>query len=214
MTFWQKIGASLLYYVVTAYCFTWRYKFKNRYLYEDLVKAGKRPVVAIWHDQLLICTHLERHTGLVGIASDSKDGELISFALERWGYHMARGSSTRGGVKAAINAIKQCKKYGVPCAITVDGPLGPRHVAKSGAVFIAKNLDGIIIAGVINTKHFIRFNSWDKFILPLPFAKIEITYAQPIYLDSETNEEAMEKGRLILQKTMTELTYEASPFHI
>lgn len=214
MTFWQKIGAYLLYYAVTAYCFTWRYTFKNRHIYDDLINSNKKPVIAVWHDQLLVCTHIERHKGLVGIASDSKDGELISFALERWGYHMARGSSTRGGVKAAIKAIKECKKYSAPCAITVDGPLGPRHVAKSGAVFIAKNLDNIILAGVVNTKHFIRFNSWDKFMLPLPFAKIEVTYAQPIYLDNDTSEDAMENGRLLLQKTMVELTNEASPFHI
>lgn len=212
MTFWQKLAATVLYLLVTAYCLTWRYKFKNRYLFEDLLKNGKRPVVAIWHDQLLPCSFAHRKRGVVTIASDSKDGELITFALSKWGFKVARGSSTRGGVKAALNAIKTSIKFNAPCAVTVDGPKGPRHQVKNGAVFIADRLDGIIIVAVAHTKHFIKFNSWDKFILPLPFASIQITYSQPFTINKNGENSVTQQENL--QKIMTELTYEASPLFI
>lgn len=212
MTFWQKLVATLLYYISTAYCLTWRYKYKNRNVYTDLVKRGKRPVMALWHDQLLLSSFAHRKEGVVTIASDSKDGELITFALTKWGYNVSRGSSTRGGVKAALNAIKTSKKLNVPCAVTVDGPKGPRHTVKNGAIFIAERLDGIIIVALAHTKRFIKFNSWDKFILPLPFASIEITYSEPIIIGKDAENPQTQQENL--QKIMTELTNEASPLFI
>lgn len=205
MTFWQRVSAYVIYYAVTAYCMTWRYKFKNRGAFDNLINEGKKPVVAIWHEQLLPCAFIHRNKGIVTIASDSKDGELIAFALDKWGFRTARGSSTRGGVKAAIKAIKTSRKYNVPCAVTVDGPKGPRHKVKSGAVFIATNLDKVAVAGIAKAKRSIRFNSWDKFSLPLPFSLVEIIYSDPIRISCGADKEAMEKERQKLERIMMEL---------
>lgn len=214
MTFWQRVSAYVIYYAVTAYCMTWRYKFKNRGAFDNLINEGKKPVVAIWHEQLLPCAFINRNKGIVTIASDSKDGELIAFALNKWGFRTARGSSTRGGVKAAIKAIKTSRKYGVPCAVTVDGPKGPRHKVKSGAVFIATNLDEVAIAGIAKAKRSIRFNSWDKFSIPLPFSAVEIIYSDPIRISCSADKEAMEKERQKLERIMMELTDAVYPASI
>lgn len=210
----DKILAYLIFFAVNAYGKTWRYRLINRDKYDKLRSEGKKVVLALWHDQLLPCTFLHRHDGFVTIASDSKDGGLITFALDKWGFHTARGSSTRGGVKAAISAIKLTREFNTACAVTVDGPKGPRHTVKDGAVFIAKKLDKVIVIGLIHSKSVKRFASWDRFILPLPFARIDVTYSDPIFLSDADDEAGVKADTQILQNKMTELTIEASPLFI
>lgn len=210
----NRILFSIIYRIVTLYAGTWRYEVRNRHTYDKLISEGKRVVMAIWHDQLLPCTFFHRNEGMVTIASDSRDGDLITYALNKWGFRAARGSSTRGGVKAALKAVKLSTEYNVPCAITVDGPKGPRHEVKPGAAFIAKKLDKVILIGLMSARHFKRFNSWDKFILPLPFAKITVTYSEPIFISESTDEKEIENDTKNLQKRMTELTREVSPFFV
>ena len=146
--------------------------------------------------------------GIATIASDSKDGELITYILKKWGFSVARGSSTRGGLKAAMNIIKNCRNDKRPAAITVDGPKGPRHEVKSGAVFIAKNLDKIIFVLTLKTDSFIRFNSWDKFILPKPFAKVEVHYSEIFYVSDEKDEASIKADTERLQNYMLMRTEE------
>lgn len=214
MTLLKKIGFFIVFHIVNLYAKTWRYKLVNRQVYDQLYKNNKKVVMAIWHDSILPCTFLHRHEGMVTIASDSKDGALITYALNKWGFHVARGSSTRGGVKAALKAVKLSSEYKTPCAVTVDGPKGPRHQVKDGAIFIGKKLDKVIVIGLMSCKKYKRFNSWDKFILPLPFAEITITYSNPIYLSDSMEKEDIEKEKLMLQNCMTEFTCEVSPFFV
>lgn len=214
MTILTKIGYFIAFHIVNLYCKTWRYKLVNRSAYDNLRSKGVSVVMAIWHDSILPCTFLHRKEGMVTIASDSKDGSLIAYALNKWGFNTARGSSTRGGVKAALKAVKLSKENKVPCAVTVDGPKGPRHQVKDGAIFIGKKLDKVVLIGLLSCKRYKRFNSWDKFILPLPFAKITITYSEPIYLSDGIEKEDIEKDKQILQNRMLDLTNEVSPFFV
>ena len=210
----DKIIYFIIYIVVTLYAKTWRYKTVNRQAYDNLRKDGKKVVMAIWHDQLLPCTFFHRNEGMVTIASDSKDGSLISYALKKWQFHTARGSSTRGGVKGALQAIKLSREHNTPCAVTVDGPKGPRHIVKDGAIFMAKKLDQVILIGLMSCKRYKRFASWDKFVLPMPFSTITITYSNPIYVSESLETQHIKEDKDNLQKQMTELTSEASPFFV
>ena len=210
----DRILYFIIYAIVTLYAKTWRYETINRQAYDKVRKEGKKVVMAIWHDQLLPCTFFHRNEGMTTIASDSKDGSMITYALHKWGFHVARGSSTRGGIKAALKAVKLSRDNNTPCAVTVDGPKGPRHEVKNGAVFIAKKLDHVILSGLMSCKKYKRFASWDKFVLPMPFSKITITYSDPIYVSESTENEDIENDRENLQKQMTELTVEASPFFV
>ncbi len=214
MKFKDRILFFIIYWAVTLYARTWRYETVNRQAYDRLIKEGKKVVMAIWHDQLLPCAFFHRNEGMVTVASDSKDGELITYALNRWGFRTARGSSTRGGAKAALKAVKLSAANNAPCAVTVDGPKGPRHKVKPGAVFIAKKLDGAILIGLISCRRYKRFASWDRFVLPMPFSRITITYSEPVFVSGNTDEKEMEKDTENLQKLMTELTGEASPFFV
>lgn len=209
----RRIGYAVTYYLGTAILKTWRIKNINKEPYNESRRAGKSPVVVLWHDSLLPLAFSHYKDSIATIASDSKDGDLIAYILEKWGYKLARGSSTRGGMKAAMKLVKLCKTNKISAAITVDGPKGPRHEAKSGAVFIAKCLDNEIYAATLKTDSFIRFNSWDKFIFPKPFAKVEVWYSNVFKVSPEKDEKSLKEDTERLQKFMTARTnYVCSKF--
>lgn len=165
-------------------------------------------MLVLWHDSLLPLSFSHYKEGIATIASDSKDGDLIAYILEKWGYKLARGSSTRGGMKAAMQLVKLCRNNNIPAAITVDGPKGPRHEVKSGAVFIAKCLDNEIYVVTLKTNSFIRFNSWDKFIFPKPFAKVEVWYSDTFSVSPDKDETSLKEDTNRLQKLMMQRTSE------
>ncbi len=202
----SRAGFWVVYALGTLFLKTWRINNINRENFELDRKAGKSPVLVLWHDSLLPVAFNHRNDGIATIASDSKDGSLITYILEKWGFKVSRGSSTRGGLKAAMNIIKTCKSEKIPAAVTVDGPKGPRHEVKSGAVLIAKNLDHLIYVVTIKTDSYIQFKSWDKFILPKPFAKIEVWYSDVFHVNPEKGDEALKNDTEKLQNLMLERT--------
>ena len=198
--------------ILNIYCKSWRCTQHNLdENYRELLRQGIKPVFVMWHDQFLPCAYLHRNENAVAIASDSKDGDIVTYVFKKWKYNVIRGSTFKGGVKAVLKAIKTTKEVGTTFAITVDGPTGPRHVAKSGAIFVAKKLDKVIVVATIKPKKFKKFNSWDKFILPLPFTKIDIYYSTPIYLSGDTSKKCLENDRLKLEKFMLDFTNETAP---
>ncbi len=205
-----KIISTIIYHAVTLYCKTWRFKLHNYSHLKGLLDNKTKVVVALWHDQLVPLTFSHKDKNFVTIASDSKDGSYITYILKRWGFHVGRGSSTRMGIKAALGAIKLAKQNSSPCAVTIDGPLGPRHVAKNGAVFIAKQLDCVIINAVVNVKWRVRFNSWDRFVLPLPFAKIDVYLSDPMHVSDDCSEQVLADDTERMQKEMEKMTNEFS----
>ncbi len=131
--------------------------------------------------------------------SEHKDGEAITRTVEYLGIDSIRGSSTRGGAKALIGAIKELKA-GDDIAITPDGPRGPRHSVADGIVAISQKTNArILIFNCKPTKYW-QFNSWDKFIVPKPFGKLEFFIQEPFDVNSLDNNEAKEliKKKLLL----------------
>lgn len=204
----RRIGFWFVYFLGTLFVKTWRMKNVNKESYDKCRQEGKSPVIVLWHDSLLPLAFSYYNSNIATIASDSKDGELITYILKKWGFSVARGSSTRGGLKAAMNIIKTCKNEKKPAAVTVDGPKGPRHEVKSGAVFIAKNLDKVMYVITLKTDSFIRFNSWDKFILPKPFAKVEVWYSEAFYVSDDKDGDALKADTERLQNYMLMRTEE------
>lgn len=204
----RKIGYFLTYFIGTMLLKTWRIKSVNRQSFDKCRQEGKCPVAVLWHDSLLPLSFNHYKDNIATIASDSKDGDLITYILKKWGYAVARGSSTRGGLKAAMNIIKTCRAEKRTAAVTVDGPKGPRHEVKSGAVLIAKHLDNVIYVLTLKTDSFIRFNSWDKFIFPKPFAKVEVWYSEAFYVSEEKDEQSILEDTKRLQRYMIMRTEE------
>ena len=208
----NKVFISFATSILNIYCKSWRCTQHNLdENYRELLRQGMKPVFVMWHDQFLPCAYLHRNENVVAITSDSKDGDIVAYVFNRWKYNIVRGSTFKGGIKATLKAIKITKELKTTFAITVDGPIGPRHSVKSGAVFIAKKLDKVIIVATIKPKRFKKFNSWDRFILPLPFTKIDVYYSKPIYLSDSTSKESIENDRQKLEKIMMDFTNETAP---
>jgi len=152
-------------------------------------------IVAFWHGELLMqpfnYQKLKPKGKVSAIISEHKDGEAITKTVEYLGIHSLRGSSTRGGAKALIGAIKELKG-GDDIAITPDGPKGPRFSVADGIVAIHKKTNAKILAFNCKPTKYWQFNSWDKFIVPKPFGTIDFYVSEPIDLEGMEILEAKE----------------------
>ena len=190
---------------LTLYCKSWRIKWKNKDYLTNHISERKPAIVACWHAELLPLAFSMYKEGAVGLASQSKDGELIAKILKRWGYDAVRGSSSRGGLRALAGLKKELDK-GKLVALTVDGPKGPRHIVKQGIIYLAKMTGAPVYPVFTSIGLYKTFSSWDRFVLPLPFTRVFVTATEPLYFTKDTDPE---EDRLLLEKTMEERTDEA-----
>ena len=160
-------------------CSTLRIKEKGREAVDAVHARGERMIFCLWHDELFSLIPVARHFKVVAIVSPSKDGDYLERILEDNHVGAVRGSSTRGGVRALLGLAKQMKNEQVHACITLDGPAGPYHKAKEGAVFLANRTDARIVPVRIHVSPVFRAPTWDKFQVPLPFAKVTICFGEP-----------------------------------
>lgn len=150
-------------------------------------------IFVAWHGDLLsqpINYFANRPTGTVKtMISQSKDGEIIAKVYALLGIDSIRGSSSKGATKALISTIREIKS-GVDVALTPDGPRGPRHTVADGVIAIAQKSAARIV--VLNSKpsSYWQFKSWDKFILPKPFGRIDFYMSEPFNINDLEFEEA------------------------
>src|SRR6266853_1096348 len=135
------------------------------------------PIYVSWHNRVLLSTYFWRRRGIVVMTSQSFDGEYIARFIQRFGYGAARGSSTRGGTGAIVVMVR-LMRAGCPAGFTIDGPKGPRYVAKMGAVLLAKKTGQPILPFTVTAKRFWESKkSWDRFQVPLPFTRTRVNIA-------------------------------------
>jgi len=170
--------------------------------YHNNQAIPKQPfILSFWHGELLftpIAYFGATSLPISGMISEHRDGETITKTMEYLGVGAIRGSSSKGGVKALLNAIKAYKS-GVCVAITPDGPRGPRHSIAPGIIMLAQKLDAKIVSLTIKPTKYWQFNSWDKFFIPKPFSTIDFYFSDPFWVTNLNEEEAKE---LIKSKMM------------
>jgi hypothetical protein len=172
--------------------------------FEQIEQAGKTPIYTFWHNRIFLATYFWRHRKIVVMTSQSLDGEYIARFIQRFGYGASRGSSTRGGIKSLVEMIRLMKD-GLPTAFTIDGPKGPKYVAKAGAGLLAKKTGHPILPFSIESKKFWTVKSWDNLQIPKPFSRAKVLIDQPIYVSPHANDEEIENKRLELQNALDEL---------
>jgi lysophospholipid acyltransferase (LPLAT)-like uncharacterized protein len=150
-------------------------------------RAGKGLVYTFWHREICAATWFWRKRGIVVMTSRNFDGEYIARIIRRHGYGAARGSSSRGAGRALVEMIQSLKR-GHDGAFTIDGPRGPRFVAKQGSVIVAKASGAAIVCFHIAPKlAYVFRRSWDKLQLPCPFTKAAVFIAPPIAVAAGAN---------------------------
>ncbi len=161
---------------------------------------NKPRVVLFWHGKIAFMPFTfikwgKKRQAKV-ISSEHKDGEIITRVISHFGIGTIRGSSSKGGIRAAIGAIKHLKSGGL-LAITPDGPRGPRHSISNGSVLIPQKAGVDIQIIDYTADRYWQFKSWDGMILPKPFSTVTFTLSEPFSIKGLGLEEAK---RLIAKK--------------
>lgn len=195
--------AALGYPVVAAICATLRWKVDGAEHWDEIIRTGRQPILALWHGRIFAGLHYFRRRQVVVITSQNFDGEWIARILHRFGFETARGSTSRGGARALVQ-LRQDLRSGRPAAFTVDGPRGPARVAQAGAVWLAGATGNPILPFHIEANRFWTMKSWDRTQVPKPFSTVAISIGDPLQVRG-TEEHVVEAARANLEERLCEL---------
>lgn len=200
-----KISPYLIYTFIYLIYFTNKTKF---HLPKEIPNGPF--IISSWHGELLLTPlmykKLRKENNLINLISDHKDGEIITRAMKLFGIDALRGSSSKNATKLLIGAMKSARA-GKDLGITPDGPRGPIFSVAGGIIAIAQRENIPILAlNVVPTKYKLA-SSWDSFLIPKLFGRIDFYVSEPIYLTDLSQDEA----KALLQKELTKKTLLVDP---
>jgi lysophospholipid acyltransferase (LPLAT)-like uncharacterized protein len=220
MKWHQRLGAFIVHNALRALMATVRYELMDHSAYfgpppasEPKDQAQKQAIYCLWHNRLCSCMKAYHRfgrprkpaNGLAALISASKDGAFLAGILERFQVQPVRGSSSRRGSQALLELTTWAER-GYDIAITPDGPRGPRYQIRDGVMSLAQ-LTGLPILPVsFNLTGKISVRSWDRFQIPLPFARCEVCIGQPVFVPREATDAERDRLRRELQKRLDEIT--------
>lgn len=185
---------------------TWQLRFAG----PDPFARDPRFVGVIWHRGLFPATVAWRDRGLAIPVSQSRDGDLVAAVLRRLGFaESPRGSSSRHA-SSLLRALIRLVREGATVGMLPDGPRGPAGEAKPGVVALARVTGAPLVPVGIATTRRIVFSSWDRTVLPLPFARVCCLYGDPILIPPQTTAAEQEGFRQHLEKELGRLDAEAA----
>ena len=165
------------------------------------------PVIyVLWHNRILIVPPVwqrlcGRHRKTVTLASASHDGDIVARAMAFFGMGSVRGSSSRRGV-AALVGLKRALADGMDVCLTPDGPRGPRYVMQPGAVKLAQSSGTPVVPVHVRFSSAWRLKTWDRFVVPKPFSKVTVVFAEPLRIARELDEAGFEAERMRLERIL------------
>lgn len=184
-----RVGVVLL----RALASTWRVETVHG---EPLARArreNRRVLFTLWHGELLPLLWHQRGTNVAIVISEHRDGEIIARIAEALGYSTVRGSTSRGGSRALIGLVRAIDG-GRDGAITPDGPRGPAHVFAPGAAVAAQRTGALILPIRAEASRAWRLKSWDRFLIPKPFARVRVTFGPLTAVHAASARDAAEQA--------------------
>jgi lysophospholipid acyltransferase (LPLAT)-like uncharacterized protein len=188
----SRLGASF----IRAIAKTWRLRVVNAESYEAEHAAGRPVVLVLWHGEMLPLLYHHRNRGIAVLVSEHGDGEIIARILRDFGFRLVRGSSSRGAARALV-AVDRELRAGVDVGITPDGPRGPRHSVAPGALLAAHRAGVRMMPLAASASAFWQLGSWDRFMIPKPFARVTIAYGDATPVEAPSSREAGEQTDLL-----------------
>jgi len=161
-----------------------------------------------WHRCVIPATWFFRKRGIAVMTSRSFDGEYIARIIERFGFAAVRGSSSRGG-SAALLGMNRALAAGDIAAFTIDGPRGPRYVAKFGPVKLARMSGAPILCFYLAVDRPWVLSSWDAMMIPRPFSKVHLRWTKLIYLPADASDEQMDECYRQMQESLERARHDA-----
>jgi len=180
---------------------TWRFTLAagEEHL-REVVDGGRPALFCFWHDRVLVVAYfltervVRRGRPVTTLASRSQDGEIASRIVEALGGRSLRGSSSSGGAEG-LRGLLRAVADGHSLALTVDGPRGPRHQAKPGAVAVARRTGAPLLPLTWTAERTWHLRSWDETAIPKPFARIELRLGTPIAVPRDLDDDGLEAVR-------------------
>jgi len=180
---------------------TWSFTVVNRKVLRDAILSGKPVVAATWHEMVVPGVVFFRDRRSIIMVSRSVDGEMIARVNLRMGYRNIRGSSSRGGAQALQEMIREVRE-GAQAAIMVDGPKGPRYEPKMGCVIAARESGAPIVPVACRVRGSLRARNWDRTIVPLPCARLAVSFGEPIHVPPDAGPDECERLRLRVRDSL------------
>ncbi len=166
------------------------------------VSLEARPMVlSFWHSCMFPAIYVWRDLQIRVMSSDSFDGEYTGRIIRKFGFVKVRGSSSRGAVRALLGMRRELDD-GWTAAFTIDGPRGPRFVAKPGPVLLARSTGAPMVAFHIAVENAWTLNTWDRLMIPKPFSRALLRVSRQIVVPAEADESQMERSHGELQASL------------
>ncbi len=208
----QRLGAWMVFIFLRLLTATLQFRWDNRSGYTPDLLGGPA-IYCLWHNRLMLSMEVYHHQvsdrslakGLAVMVSASRDGGFLAAILEAFKIQPVRGSSSRRGPQALLE-LSTWAERGYDLAITPDGPRGPCYVAQSGVIALAQVTGLPIVPFSYYAHRKIRLNSWDRFQIPLPFSRVDMSLGKPIFVPREITDEQREALRGQLEEMLQELS--------
>jgi lysophospholipid acyltransferase (LPLAT)-like uncharacterized protein len=207
----ERLALGFLYCLIRGLFLTLRLRFEDR---SGQIRGGSGPLIfCVWHNRLaLTVLAYERYflkyrpgSKMTAMISASRDGGVVAYIFGRFGVQSVRGSSSRRGRQALLEATKLVSE-GSHIAITPDGPRGPCYSIQDGIIGLAQITGAPILPVSNHVRWKVSLKSWDRFQIPLPFARCDIALGPPIFVPRDASTEDREKLRIELRKRMDAIT--------
>lgn len=169
-------------------------------------------IFAFWHSRILLLCHLYKNLKAAIMVSNSADGEVIAQVLQRHGHKTIRGSTRKGGLRALRQQISEMRTFTRPGVVIPDGPQGPRNKVQIGVILLAQKTGCPIVPIAYSAKRCKIFNSWDRFMLPVPWTKGIITYGRPICVPSDADSAKLNRCASQLEQELNRITAMADSY--
>jgi lysophospholipid acyltransferase (LPLAT)-like uncharacterized protein len=190
---------------------TYRYSIDGEEPIRERVKRGEPLILTFWHHDIFVMAwYLERLNRMGArvtfLVSPSEDGELVMRVLGIMDQEAVRGSATRSGVKAMHGLYRAIVSDGGSPVVLPDGPQGPRHHCKPGSLLLARMSGARILPMACASRPFWRIRTWDRLLLPPPFARVRIILGESFTVSKELDSDELELERQRLEATLNELS--------
>lgn len=200
----SKAFGALLYRFIRLYASTFRLTIINEQDWMEHMENGGRVLLCTWHQQFFsVIRHFKKYAPChpAIMISKSADGQLIAGVAARTGWIPVRGSSSRGG-REALSVMIETLKHNRMAGHIVDGPRGPAGIVKPGIIRLANATGAMVVPFYLKADRAWFFRSWDRFMLPKPFAKVTLTFGAMMRFDPPAGEGEFEQQRLHLENVM------------
>jgi lysophospholipid acyltransferase (LPLAT)-like uncharacterized protein len=194
--------SGLVYSFIRSVGPTLRYEILGWQHAERVYASGRRVIWPFWHQCIIPVAWWGRHRGVVVLNTANFDGQWTRRVIERLGFGTAQGSSTRGGLRGLAVMARRLAE-GKDAGFTIDGPRGPRYVAKPGPAMLARKSGCPIIPFHVDAEDcWTLANTWDQFQIPKPFSRCVMTFHPPIYVAQDAERDVLEAKHRELQAAL------------